>query len=145
MSGPIRHNFEGVASSGDTKQEQAKKRPSPFPVRLSAEERAYLEAKAGRKPLGTYIRGQLLGDAQNLRKKTTPSPRLDDALLAKLLGKLGQSDQVRCLFLLLVAAESGRVSLGEDERAALLGACASVQEMRSDLITALGLKKGGKQ
>ena len=42
---------------------QAKrKRPSPFPIRLSKAERAYLERQAGELSLGSYIRQELLKD-----------------------------------------------------------------------------------
>jgi hypothetical protein len=105
-------------------------------VRLSDDERAVLEARAGNRPLGAYIRETLLGDSQTARKRT----KADYALLAQVLGQLGQSDQVRCLFLLLVAAENDRVAMGAAERAALLEACDAVKDMRAVLISALGLK-----
>lgn len=119
---------------------QKKKRPAPFPVRLSNDERAILEARAGSRPLGAYIRETLLGDAQTARKRTKAKPKADYALLAQVLGQLGQSDQVRCLFLLLVAAENSRVTMGAAERAALLETCDAVKDMRGVLISALGLK-----
>lgn len=117
-----------------------KKRPAPFPVRLSDDERAILEVRAGNRPLGAYIRESLLGDAQTARKRTKAKPKADSALLAKVLGQLGQSDQVQCLFLLLVAAENDRVVMGAAERKALLEACDAVKDMRGVLISALGLK-----
>ena len=59
------------------------------------------------------------------------------------MGLLGKSDQVKCLFLLLAAAEAERINLKAQERAALHAACADIDEMRSILIKALGLKSGG--
>lgn len=119
-----------------------KKRPAPFPIRLSAEERAFLEAKAGNKPLGAYIRDQLLGEAQSQRKTKKAKPKADYLLMAEILGKLGQSDQVKCLLLLLIAAEGERVSLSLEDRMALVSACEAVKDMRTILVSALGLKSG---
>ena len=121
-----------------------KKRPAPFPIRLSSEERAILEARAGNKPLGAYIRDQLFGGAQSPRKQPMPKPKPDYALFAKTLGALGQSDQVRCLFLLLASVESERLSLSNEEHDALMNACMAVQDMRTGLVSALGLKTGVK-
>ena len=43
--------FEQAASPGD----QPAKRPAPFSLRLSAEERAWLDRKAGRRSLSEYL------------------------------------------------------------------------------------------
>lgn len=43
----------------NTLKPKKRNRPAPFPIRFSADERAYLERKAGNRPLGTYIRSQL--------------------------------------------------------------------------------------
>ncbi len=115
------------------------KRPAPFSIRLSAEERAWLERKAGSRPLGRYIRAKLLGDDETPRKAAR-APSIDYALLGQMLGMLGKSEQVSCLFLLLAAAEAEHVALGEAERQALDEACADVHEMRTLLIRALGLR-----
>ena len=61
-------------------------------------------------------------------------------LVVRVLGKLGKSEQVSCLFLLLVAAESGRVTLSPADRAALNVVCADVRELRAVLMSALGLR-----
>jgi len=102
------------------KQSPALKRdwPAPFSIRLSAEERAYLKRKAGSCPLGTYIRAKRLA-GRATRRKPVRAPSMDCALLGQMLGKLGQSEQVSCLFLLLAAAEAEQVVMAEDDRAAL--------------------------
>ena len=127
-----------AAASGPTKP-KARKRPAPFPIRLSPDERAYLESKAGNLPLGTYIRSRLLSDAKTPRK-VTRKPSIDAAQLGRMLGALGKSDQVACLLMLLAAAEEQRVSLEERERIALHDACVAIQEMRTVLIKAMGLR-----
>ncbi len=64
MSGPIKTTFGAVAATQPkTKQ---KKRPAPFPIRLSPEEHAYLEHRAGNRPLGTYAREVLLGELHEI-------------------------------------------------------------------------------
>jgi len=117
-------------------------RPAPFSIRLSEEERAYLERKAGNKPLGAYIRSRLLEDAEASRKPSR-APSMDYALLGKILGLLGKSELASRLCLLAVATEAGRIALAEEEREALLEACADMHEVRALLVASLGLKAGG--
>lgn len=119
------------------------KRPAPFSIRLSADERTALERKAGQRSLGSYIRTKLLGDDVTPRKASR-APTIDYALMGQVLGTLGKSDQVRCLFMLLAAAEAGSVELSNDENAALKLACEDVHEMRGLLLKALGLRGSSK-
>lgn len=118
---------------------KTRQRPAPFAIRLSPDERAYLEGKAGNRPLGTFIRSQLLGNVAAPRKVTRKQP-INEALLGRVLGMLGKSDQVKVLFMLLTAAENERISMTEKERTALHEACADVREVRTLLIKALGLR-----
>ena len=131
------------ASANPTKRRQQRKRPYSLSVRLSDDEHALLKRKAGSRPLGAYLRQRALGEQEEPRRKTRAKPPLDAALLGRMLGLLGKSDQVKCLFLLLAAAEAERINLKAQERAALHAACADIDEMRSILIKALGLKSGG--
>ena len=135
MSSSIKQSF--------TKSTRPDKRPAPFSFRLSADERALLERKAGQRTLGSYIRAKLLGDDVTPRKASR-APTIDHALLGQVLGMLGKSDQVRCLFMLLVAAEAGSIELADDENAVLTRACDEVHEMRGLLVKALGLRGSNK-
>ena len=135
-------NATFTQAAKDTTKRKKRSRPAPFPVRFSADERAYLERRAGNRPLGSYIRSKLLGDAEAPRNPARKAT-IDRAALAQMLGFLGKSEQVSCLFLLLAAAEAERVNMAEAERVALQDACTDVREMRSLLIDALGLKSGG--
>lgn len=117
-------------------------KPRPFSIRLSPEERAFLEQKAGHKPLGTYIRAKLLDEKAEPRKQER-SPSVDYVLLGRILGVLGESELARHLCLLALAAEAGQVSLADEDRLALRDACAAVKEVRALLIKALGLRSGG--
>ena len=111
----------------------------PFSLRLTEEERRYLQRKAGSKPLGTYIRSQLLHGTET-RRKAVRAPSTVFALLGQVLGALGKSELASCLCILVAATEQERVRLDAEESAALLTLQTDVSEMRRVLISALGLK-----
>lgn len=111
----------------------------PFSLRLTEEERQYLQRKAGNKPLGTYIRSQLLDNTET-RRKAVRTPSTDFALLGQVLGALGKSELASCLCMLVAATEQERLRLNAQESAALLALQTDVSEMRRVLISALGLK-----
>ena len=136
MSQTLSTQFAKAAAKPKAKR----RRPAPFSIRLSDDERAYLERKAGRLPLGAYARAKLLGDEEAPRRKAAAKPSVDYAMLGQVLGKLGKSEQVACLFLLLLAAEKNRVTMSEDDRAALHESCAAVREVRAAVMGALGLR-----
>lgn len=114
--------------------------PSPLSIRLTNEERALLKRKAGSKPLATYAREQLVGEAQTPRNPVRKTPEIDKVLLAQILGVLGKSELAQALCLLAVAAESGSAVLGEDTDAQVKEACADIRDIRLILIKALGLR-----
>ncbi|MGB0696264.1 MAG: hypothetical protein ACPGOY_11485 [Rhodospirillaceae bacterium] len=117
------------------------KRPAPFSIRLSAEERAYLERKAGNRPLGGYIRKKLLGDHETPRKAAR-LPAMDYVMLGQVLAMLGTSDLGKHLCLLAVAAERGALIVDDEVETELKSACADVRTMRGLLVSALGLVDG---
>lgn len=119
--------------------EAKKKRPSPFCIRLSEEERAYLEEKAGGKPLGAYIRQQLLGDRAAKRRKQR-KPSVDDKQVAALLASIGHSRVSANLNQLARAVNMGTLDVSRDTEQQLLEATEAVLAMRSALFIALGLK-----
>ena len=136
MSGPIKTSFEVAAAHHIAKP----KRPAPFSIRLSDEERAFLERKAGSKPLGTYAREKLLDGAQTPRKTIPRKPKVDYELLGRILGLLGECELTSLICLLAVAAESGSVVLDEEANVQVKEACTDIQEIRLILIKALGLR-----
>lgn len=139
MSLSASESFTKAAKSARPKR----KRPAPFPVRFSADERAYLEWKAGNKPIGAYIRAKALEGFEARSRKPTRAPSTDYAMLGQVLGMLGKLEQAKHLCILAAAAEAGRLDLEEKDRADLRGACAAVLDMRAMLIRALGLRSGG--
>lgn len=134
------NNVDSFNRSAAAKPKSRRKRPAPFSIRLSDEERAILQRKAGKRSLGAYARAKLLGDEEAPRRKAAAKPSVDSVLLGQVLGKLGKSEQVACLFLLLVAAEKNRITMSEKDRAALHAACDDVREVRAVLMSALGLR-----
>lgn len=116
-----------------------KSRPAPFSLRLTAEERAYLEAKAGNQPLGGYIRSQLLGK-MNTPRRSFRKPKTDEKQVAALLHELGQSRIPSNLNQLAKAANCGTLDVSEDVEEQLRMASAAVIAMREALFIALGLR-----
>ena len=69
------------------------KYPPPFSLRLSNDERAYLEVLAGNQPLGAYIRETLLGERAN-KRKTLRKPHINDQKIAEVLAALGDTQAI---------------------------------------------------
>jgi hypothetical protein len=111
-------------------------------MRLTAEERARLEREAGETPLATYIKLRLFNNLPPLAtySGSAEPPASDLHLIAKLLAALGDSRLASNLNQLAKAANMGTLDVGPDVERELLEACAAVQSMRHDLVTALGLR-----
>jgi len=120
-------------------QEQACK---PFSLRLSAEQRRALEARAGALPLGEYIRSRLFSD--DLRSKQVrrhPRPVKDHKALAEVLARLGASRLASNLNQLARMANAGALPVTPETEKALQRACRDIAAMKAMLMTALGLKE----
>ena len=130
-------------TSGNAKSIEAQKRPSPFCIRLTPYEKAYLKQLAGNRPLGAYIREQLLGSVAEKRRELR-SPQIDQEQYAALLAALGQSRMSSNLNQLAHHANVGTLDVSQDTEQQLQEAYACVLEMRKALFMALGLKCGGK-
>lgn len=135
---PITGQFQQAATSSAALRKGAKP-PPPFSLRLSAEERAELERRAGSKSLGAYIRAQLLGDAVT-RRRASRQPAADQQTLARLLAELGKSRLSSNLNQLAKAANIGSLPVSPETEQALVAACEDVRRMRHALLSALGLR-----
>lgn len=126
-------------------QRQQKTESRPFSLRFTAEEREFLERKAGRLPLGTYIRSQLLEGMRASRRRNRPKGIQgvvkDHRLLGQVLGMLGQSGIARNLHQLAEAARVGTLQLTPETDVLLRTACEAVLEMKRLLMAALGIKE----
>ncbi len=129
----IANRFQKVAEPP-----RGKKRASPFCIRLTQDERAYLEELAGTQPLGSYIRKSLLGKRAE-KRKTYRKPKINDAQLGQILAELGRSRYSSNLNQIAKSANMGTLDVSRDVEQELLEACGAVLAMRDALITALGL------
>ena len=124
--------------SADTKS----KKPSPFSLRLTDEEREILNQKAGNQPLGSYIRKCLLGD-NTQKRRSIRKPKIDEQKIALVLAELGRSRLSSNLNQLAKAANCGTLDVSKTTEQQLLEAYKAIITMRDNLISALGLKSGG--
>ena len=82
--------FADASGPDDGRRTKPAPKPRPFSLRLTAEERAQLEAEAGPSPLGAYIRAKLLNGTAAPRRAHR-RPVKDDQALAQVLSRLGDS------------------------------------------------------
>ncbi len=115
-----------------------KRRPSPFSLWLSAEERTRLAADANGAPLGAYIKSKIFAEpAQRVRRHSMVRDQRTAAQLLACLGASGLAVQVKEL---ADAARSGSLDCDAETAAALRNACTDIAAMRSMLVATLGLK-----
>jgi len=112
---------------------------SPFSMRLSAEERAFLEERAGGRPWAVYIRECVFGEAGS-RRRSERRPKIEDQQLAGVLAELGRSRLASNVNQLAKSANMGALDVSEDVEQQLQDACAAILAMRDALIMALGLQ-----
>lgn len=115
------------------------KKPTPFSLRLTVEERTYLERKAGNRPLSVYIREILLGD-QCSKRRAQRKPKVNQKELAGVLAALGQSRMSANLNQIAKAANSGSIKVPEDTQQQLEDAYQAIIAMREALYIALGMR-----
>jgi len=119
---------------------QRSKKPAPFSLRLSKDERARLIAEAKGAPLGAYIKAKVLGKSLPLRLRRSGLAIEDRKALAQALALLGQSRLSSNLNQLAHAANIGTLPVDPDTMAELNAALADVRALRRLLMAALGLK-----
>ncbi|CAA0114134.1 Uncharacterised protein [Halioglobus japonicus] len=117
------------------------KRAPPFSLRLTAEERAYLEDLAGNQSLSAYIRKRLLGDQAEKRRELR-KPTLEDQQYATMLALLGETRYASNLNQIAKHANMGTLDPSEDVEQLLQEACEAVLAMRDTLITMVNLVAG---
>ncbi len=116
------------------------KRPAPFSLRLTFEERARLEQKAAGESLSGYIKERLFDGNQTAVRKRGKAPVKDHILLGQLLALLGSSRLSQNMNQLAKAAHTGNLPLQYDVERQLKSACGDIQAMRLMLMQALGMK-----
>lgn len=118
----------------------------PFSIRLTEEEKRLLLERAGRRPLGSYVRELILAEASRAprrKARRAKAPVKDHEALARVLAALGQSRVSNNLNQLAKAVNIGVLPVTPETEAYLGEACAAVICMRRSLMRALGLLEGG--
>jgi hypothetical protein len=140
MRAALKSAFQEAAGSEGRKRKVATR---PFSIRLTRAEKEALKTAAGAKPLGTYVRLQLLGSGEPRRVQR--SPRANTAVLGQILAILGKSSVCKSLAELASAARCGALILTPEIEAALVSACEDVRKVRDLLMGALGLSAGASR
>lgn len=119
--------------------DQKSRGPAPFSLRLSLADRQLLERRAAGQPLSAYIRAQILCSAPqgDLIDPGLPEGR---KAVARILGKLGESELSRSLARLAEAARMGALPVTPETETAIQQAATDIKDMRSALMAALRMK-----
>ena len=121
------------------------RRPPPFSLRLTFEERAKLEIQAGALPLSAYIKSVVFADDAPTYRQRRKSAAADQKMLAEVLACLGSSRLPNNLNQLAKAANQGALYCDDDTTRELRRACDDVRAMRLLLMEALGLHVDDQQ
>ena len=117
------------------------KRPAPFSLRLTFEERAQLEKEANGTSLSNHIKWRLFETDKPAPKKRGKVPVKDHKMLAKVIAKLGQSRLASNVNQLARAVNTGSLPVTPETETDLLQATRDIAAMRNMLIAGLGLKE----
>jgi len=116
------------------------KRIAPFSLRLTFEERAWLERESAGMPMGAFIKSRLFGNGYKPSKKRGKAPVKDHKQLAELLACLGASRIANNLNQLAKSANSGTLYFDYDTKRDINRACDDIRNMRLMLMRSLGIK-----
>lgn len=116
------------------------KREAPFSLRLTCEERTWLEQQSAGLPMGAFIKSHLFGAGYKPRRTRGKAPIKDHKQLAELLACLGASRIANNLNQLAKSANSGTLYFDFDTKRDINRACDDVRNMRLMLMRSLGMK-----
>ena len=116
---------------------------SPYSIRFTAEERAFLDQMAGDVPLADFLRSLIFDeDRLSKRRRRRKSPVKDAQLLSQVLAELGKSRLSSNVNQLAKQANSGSLEVSPDTEKALQEACSDIKWIRFMLMEALGIQPG---
>ena len=138
----LSHNFNRVTDKAASRNADDANCQPPFSIRFTFEERARLDEERGSRSLAAHIRHRLFGKDAGFRKKPGYSPIKDAAALGRVLGALGASRLSSNLNQLAKAVHLGTLPVTPETEAELVEACREIQEIRIDLLRALGKLAG---
>lgn len=113
----------------------------PVSIRLTADERARLERRAGSLGLSTYIRNRLFNEAAETRLPRGKFPVKDQQALAQVLALLGKTGLASNVAELAKAVRIGTLPVSEETETALQAACADIAAIKAALMRALGIRE----
>lgn len=137
------HDARAKASAEQREQKAKKrgdKRPAPFSLRLSFEERRQLEQDSGRQSISAYIKSRLFDPDKPVKQARGLNPVKDHQALSQALGLLGSSGLAQRLGELAKAAGIGALPVDDDTEKAIRRACDDVRIIRRFLLAALGIR-----
>jgi len=134
---PVTEAFSASAAPPPHSKPKRRYTP-PFSMRFTVDERKRLDEMAGNQPLGSYIRGRLLGPKAE-KRRNVKKPAVDSAMLALVLSELGQSRLASNINQLAKAANMGALDITPEIEKEIGTACQEIQTMRALLIAALGV------
>jgi len=124
----------------DQAQSTQSKRIPPLSIRLTAEERALLEQRAGGLSLAGYIKSIVFTDNAPRYRSRRQTPELDAKLLAELLALLGASRMASNLNQIAKHLNQGTLIVDPELDNDLKAAASEVAWIRSTLLQALGAR-----
>lgn len=137
----LRREFASSTHTPAPNGKKRKKRMAPLSIRLSPDERARLEALAGKQPIGAFVKSRLFAANDNIPPQPNSRPIVNERVgFAKMLSMLAQMDVFLTLKELLKTVSNGHVQLKHGTESALNAAFRDLGEVRRLLIKALGIK-----
>ncbi len=130
-------------ASGKHKKHNKAKATSPLSIRLTLDERAYLEELAGNQSVSAYARKILLGTKAE-KRITLRKPKMEDIQYSTLLANLGQSRLSSNVNQLAKHANMGTLDCSQNIEQQLEDACGAIFAMRDALFMALGHRPNAK-
>ncbi|MCM2397756.1 hypothetical protein NBH19_16920 [Rhizobium sp. S95] len=131
-----------ISKPQTARPKQRKPETKNFCLRLTDDEKRLLLERAGKVPLGTFIRNVLLGTEVQTKRRTSRKPAMDETALARVLAALGSSRLSSNLNQLAKAVNIGALPVTPETEREIADACKAVVGMRRDLLLALGLTGG---
>lgn len=121
-------------------REPPKKRPAPFSIRFTEEERTRLEYDAEGMAMGEYIKWRIFHDSNPKRKVRNRRPIKDHVELTKALGLLGSSEISKHLRTIAKHLDNSTFVLTPEIEQSLVEALDDIHFIRRAIFKALGFK-----
>ncbi len=125
---------------GMSEPRKCKKRPTPFSIRFTPEERERLGYDSEGMAMGEYIKWRIFHDSNRKRKVRNRRPIKDHVQLAQALALLGSSRIPKHLGTIAKHLENSTLILTPDIERSLVEALEDIHSIRNAITKALGFK-----